>query len=166
MADTRCASIAAALAMLTAASAREIIIVTATTPLHGSHLPRDHVPANVQTVSADDLADHKSLDLSAYAGEALGSVHINDVQANPLQPDVQYRGFLASPLLGAPQGLSMYLDGVRLNEPFGDTINWDLVPSNAIRSVNVIPGSNPIFGLNTLGGAMSLETKTGFSDPV
>jgi iron complex outermembrane recepter protein len=142
-----------------------LIYVTSTTPLHGSRLPKDHVAANVQTISAEDLADHKSLDLSAYAGEALGSVHLNDVQGNPLQSDVQYRGFLASPLLGAPQGLSMYLDGVRLNEPFGDTINWDLIPSNAIRSVNVIPGSNPIFGLNTLGGALSLETKTGFSDP-
>ncbi|HEX8107417.1 MAG TPA: TonB-dependent receptor, partial [Kofleriaceae bacterium] len=143
----------------------EVIVVTSTTPLHGSHLPKDHVPANVQTISAEDLADHKSLDLSTYAGEAIGSVHLNDVQGNPLQSDVQYRGFLASPLLGAPQGVSMYLDGVRLNEPFGDTINWDLIPSNAIRSVNVIPGSNPIFGLNTLGGALSLETKTGFSDP-
>jgi len=139
--------------------------VTATTPLHGSRLPKDHVPANVQTISAEDLASHKSLDLSAYLGEAIGSVHINDVQGNPLQPDLQYRGFLASPLLGAPQGLSMYLDGVRLNEPFGDTINWDLLPLNAIRSVNLIPGSNPMFGLNTLGGALSLETKTGFSDP-
>jgi iron complex outermembrane recepter protein len=142
-----------------------VIYVTSTTPLHGSRLPKDHVAANVQVISAEDLADHKSLDLSAYAGEALGSVSINDVQNNPLQSDVQYRGFLASPLLGAAQGLSMYLDGVRLNEPFGDTINWDLIPSNAIRSVNVIPGSNPVFGLNTLGGALSLETKTGFSDP-
>jgi len=141
-----------------------VIYVNATTPLHGSRLPKDHVPANVQTISAEDLADHKSLDLSGYMAEAVGSVHVNDVQGNPLQSDVQYRGFLASPLLGAPQGLSMYLDGVRLNEPFGDTINWDLIPSNAIRSVNVIPGSNPIFGLNTLGGALSLETKTGFSD--
>ncbi len=186
MAGTRCAPIAAVLAMLVAAPARaddppapeppvpdpdesvpisEVIYVTAATPLHGSHLPKDHVPANVQTISAEDLADHKSLDLSGYAGEAVGSVHINDVQGNPLQPDVQYRGFLASPLLGAPQGVSVYLDGVRLNEPFGDTVNWDLVPSNAIRSVNVIPGSNPIFGLNTLGGALSLETKTGFTDP-
>jgi outer membrane receptor protein involved in Fe transport len=139
--------------------------VTATTPLHGSRLPLDHVPANVQTVTAEDLAEHHSLDISGYMREAVGSVHVNDVQNNPLQPDVQYRGFLASPLLGAPQGLSMYLDGVRLNEPFGDTINWDLIPTNAIRSVNVIPGSNPIFGLNTLGGALSLETKDGFSDP-
>jgi iron complex outermembrane recepter protein len=128
-------------------------------------LPLDHVPANVQTISGADLAEHHSLDLSSYMGEASGSVHINDVQNNLLQPDLQYRGFLASPLLGAPQGLSMYLDGVRLNEPFGDTINWDLLPTNAIRSVNIMPGSNPIFGLNTLGGALSIETKNGFTDP-
>jgi outer membrane receptor protein involved in Fe transport len=176
--DARSASIAAALAMLATRSARAdeppdapdpkqslLIYVTSTTPLHGSHLPKDRVAANVQTISAEDLDDRKSIDLSAYAGEAVGSVNLNDVQGNPLQSDVQYRGFLASPLLGAPQGLSMYLDGVRLNEPFGDTINWDLIPSNAIRSVNVIPGSNPIFGRNTLGGALSLESKTGFSDP-
>jgi outer membrane receptor protein involved in Fe transport len=140
-------------------------VVTATTPVHGSHLPKDHVAANVQSISAVDLEAHKSLDLSGYLGEAAGSVSVNGAASNPLQPDLQYRGFLASPLLGAPQGLSMYLDGVRLNEPFGDTINWDLIPVNAIQSVNVIPGSNPIFGLNTLGGALSLETKTGFSDP-
>ena len=140
-------------------------VVTATTPVHGSHLPLDHVPANVRQVSGQDLADQHSLDLSGYMGEVVGSVNLNDVQGNPLQPDLQYRGFLASPLLGAPQGLSLYLDGVRLNEPFGDTMNWDLIPTNAVRSINVIPGSNPMFGLNTLGGALSLETKDGFSDP-
>ncbi|HXU01661.1 MAG TPA: TonB-dependent receptor plug domain-containing protein, partial [Polyangia bacterium] len=140
-------------------------VVTATTPLHGSDLPRERVAANVQTISAEDLAEHKSLDLTSYMNEGTGSVHVNDVQNAPLQPDFQYRGFLSSPLLGAPQGLSLYLDGVRLNEPFGDTINWDLLPTSAIRSVNVIPGSNPVFGLNTLGGALSLQTKTGFSDP-
>ena len=140
-------------------------VVTATTPLHGSRLPRDRVPANVQTATGQAIADQHSLDLSAYMNDALGSVHVNDVQGNPLQPDVQYRGFVASPLLGAPQGLSAYLDGARLNEPFGDTVNWDLIPTNAIRSINLIPGSNPLFGLNTLGGALSLETKTGFTDP-
>ncbi|HVU49792.1 MAG TPA: TonB-dependent receptor [Polyangia bacterium] len=139
--------------------------MTPTTPVHGSGLPLDHVPANVRGVTAVDLAEHRSLDLSTYMAEAVGSVNVNDVQGNPLQPDLQYRGFLASPLLGAPQGLSLYLDGVRLNEPFGDTINWDLLPTNAIRSVNIIPGSNPVFGLNTLGGALSLESKDGFSDP-
>ena len=98
-------------------------VVTATTPLHGSKLPRDHVPANVQTVTADAIAARHSLDLADYMLDALGSVSGNQVQQNPLQPDLQYRGFLASPLLGAPQGLSVYIDGVRLNEPFGDTLS-------------------------------------------
>lgn len=140
-------------------------VVVAATPVHGSGLPLDQVPANVRVGSAQDLDDHHSLDLSSYMGETMGSVHVNDVQENPLQADLQYRGFVASPLLGAAQGLSVYLDGVRLNEPFGDTINWDLIPTNAIRSINVTPGSNPVFGLNTLGGAISLETEDGFTRP-
>ena len=140
-------------------------VVTATTPLHGSRLPRERVPANVQTVTADAIAARHSLDLADYMLDALGSVSTNQVQQNPLQPDFQYRGFLASPLLGAPQGLSVYIDGVRLNEPFGDTLSWDLIPTEAVRSANLMPGSNPLYGLNTLGGALSIETKTGFSDP-
>ena len=72
---------------------------------------------------------------------------------------------MGSPLLGLPQGLAVYQNGVRLNEPFGDTVNWDLLPSNAIASINLMPGSNPLFGLNALGGAVSVQTKTGFSHP-
>jgi iron complex outermembrane receptor protein len=140
-------------------------IVVGTTPIHGSGLPLEQVPANVRIGTGQELEEHHSLDLSSYLGETMGSVHLNDVQNNPLQPDLQYRGFLASPLLGAPQGLSIFLDGVRLNEPFGDTINWDLLPTNAIRSIDVMPGSNPVFGLNTLGGAISIETEDGFSAP-
>lgn len=140
-------------------------VVTAPAPLHGSRLPRDHVPMNVQTVTAEDLKASQSLDLTEYLNDHAASVTVNGVQGNPLQPDLQYRGYLASPLVGAPQGLSVFLNGMRLNEAFGDTVNWDLIPTNAIRSLNLLPGSNPLFGLNTLGGAMSLETKTGFSDP-
>lgn len=140
-------------------------VISAPAPLHGSRVPRDRVAANVQTVTADALAESQALDLSSYLDERAGSVSLNQVQGNPLQPDLEYRGFVSSPLLGTPQGLSVYLDGVRLNEPFGDTVNWDLIPTGAIRSVNLMPGSNPLFGPNTLGGALSIETKTGFSDP-
>jgi outer membrane receptor protein involved in Fe transport len=72
-----------------------------------------------------------------------------------------FRGFTASPLLGTPQGLSIFQDGVRVNEPFGDAVNWDLIPMNAIAGMNLMPGSNPVFGLNTLGGALSITTKNG-----
>jgi len=95
----------------------------------------------------------------------LGSVTINEAQSNPLQPDVQYRGFTLSPLLGLPQGLAVYQNGVRINEPFGDTMNWDLLPESSIGSINLIGGANPVFGLNTLGGALSVTTKNGFTHP-
>ncbi|MDX1562605.1 MAG: TonB-dependent receptor, partial [Gammaproteobacteria bacterium] len=90
---------------------------------------------------------------------------VNEAQNNPLQPDVQYRGFVGSPLLGLPQGIAVYQDGVRLNEPFGDTVNWALIPESAIDTVYLMPGSNPLFGLNALGGAISVQTKDGFTNP-
>ena len=78
---------------------------------------------------------------------------------------MNYRGYTASPLLGTPAGLSVYLDGVRQNQPFGDVVSWDLIPNDAISEMALIPGSDPLFGLNTLGGAISVTTKSGLSDP-
>ena len=86
-------------------------------------------------------------------------------QGNIFQPDVNFRGFTASHLLGLPQGLSVFQDGVRVNEAFGDTVNWDLIPQSAISSITVMPGSNPQFGLNTLGGSLAVNTKSGFQYP-
>jgi TonB dependent receptor/TonB-dependent Receptor Plug Domain len=92
-------------------------------------------------------------------------VQINDIQGSPYQGDLTYRGFRASPLLGAGQGLSVYLDGVRINEPFGDVVNFDLVPEFAVNSISLVPGANPAFGLNSLGGALAYTTHDGRSAP-
>ena len=139
--------------------------VIGTTPLPGIGLARDQIPSPVQSATEADLRRGNSLDLADFLNRNLGGVHINDMQGNPFQPDVNYRGFTASPLLGTPQGLSVYLDGVRLNQPFGDVVSWDLIPKSAIASINLMPGSNPLFGLNTLGGALSIQTKDGRSHP-
>ena len=143
----------------------DILEVFAVTPLYGSGVSMDKVPSNVQVVNSEQLQDAQSSSLAEYMNRYLSGVHINEAQNNPLQPDVYFRGFVASPLLGLPQGLSVYVNGVRFNEPFGDTVNWDLIPQGAIESMSLAPGSNPLFGLNTLGGAISLKTKTGFSAP-
>ena len=143
----------------------ETVEVFAVTPLGSRGVPLEKIPAPVQSVSSDELDGAITTSLSDYMNRYMGSVHINEAQNNPLQPDVYYRGFVASPLLGLPQGLSVYLNGVRFNEPFGDSVNWDLIPQNAIESMTLAPGSNPLFGLNTLGGAISVKTKTGFSSP-
>ena len=87
---------------------------------------------------------------------------ISDTTGNPFMPDVQFRGFVASPVAGTPQGLAVYQNGVRINEAFGDTVNWDLIPTAAIRSVTVVT-NNPAFGLNALGGAVNVQMKDGFN---
>ena len=143
----------------------EAVEVVGVTPLQGSGVTADKIPANVQTVNADQMKKAQTISLSEYINRYLGSVSVNEAQNNPLQPDIYYRGFVASPLLGLPQGLSTYVNGVRFNEPFGDSVNWDLIPQGAIDTMALYPGSNPIYGLNTLGGAISIKTKTGFSAP-
>jgi iron complex outermembrane receptor protein len=137
--------------------------VVGTTPLHGVGLPADMVATNIQSATADDIENLQGLDISEFMNKTLGSVSLNQAQNNPFQPDLKYRGFTASPLVGNAQGLSVYMDGVRVNEPFGDAVNFELIPESAIASMNLIPGSNPVFGLNTLGGALSIQTKTGFN---
>jgi len=137
--------------------------VIATTPLPGVDLPLEAIPAPAQTALASDITASGSIDLSDFLNRRLTSVFVNDIQGNPFQPDINYRGYTASPLLGTPQGLSVYIDGVRLNQPFGDVVSWDLIPRAAIASTTLMPGSNPLFGLNTLGGALSVQTKDGRS---
>ena len=141
--------------------APEVIEVIGVTPL-GGELDTDRIAANVQTASAAEIREQGALDLADFMNRSMGSVFVNEAQSNPLQPDVQYRGFVGSPLLGLPQGLAVYQDGVRMNEPFGDTVNWALIPESAIDSLYLVPGSNPLFGLNALGGAIAVRTKDGF----
>ena len=117
----------------------------------------------MQTATDRDIDNSGALDLSDFLNRRMNGVHVNEVQNNPFQPDVNYRGYTASPLLGTPQGLSVYMDGVRLNQPFGEVVSWDLIPRMALSSTTLLPGSNPVFGLNTLGGALSLQTKDGRS---
>jgi outer membrane receptor protein involved in Fe transport len=135
--------------------------VISTTPLPGVDLDREKIAAPVQVGTAEDIEKSGALDLSNFLNRRITDVHINEMQGNPFQADVSYRGYTASPLLGTPQGLSVFMDGVRLNQPFGDVVSWDLVPRIAISSVTLMPGSNPLYGLNTLGGALAIQTKNG-----
>ena len=134
--------------------------VVATTPLAGGSLTPREIAAPVQTLNKQDVESSGALDLSDLLNRRLSGVNINENQANPFQPDVNYRGYTASPLLGTPQGISIYMDGVRLNQPFGDVVSWDLIPRVAISEMTLMPGSNPVFGLNTLGARSRSRPKT------
>ncbi len=148
-----------------AAESLQSIDVISSTPLHGVEIERNRLPMNTTIATDADIRQQQSLDLSSFLNQRFGSVFLNEAQNNPLQPDLYYRGFVASPLIGLPQGMSVYMDGVRINEPFGDTVNWSVIPESAIAGINLMSGSNPLFGLNTLGGALSVRTKNGFTHP-
>ena len=150
-----------------AATAMELpqVTVIGNTPLAGLGLPLNQIPANVQTADSKDMERQQTLGLADYLNSNFSGVSISDSADNPFQLDVYYHGFTASPLLGTPEGLSVYVDGVRVNESFGDTVNWDLIPESAISTVTLMSGSNPVFGLNTLGGALSVQTKSGHDNP-
>lgn len=134
------------------------------TPMPGVVIDNKQSTTNIQSASGKELAESKALNVTEFMNGEMQSVSTSDYAGNPFQQDLNYRGFTASPSIGTAQGISVYLDGVRVNEAFGEVVNWDLIPMNALASLDMIPGSNPMFGLNTLGGALALRTKTGFTD--
>lgn len=138
------------------------VTVIGTTPVPGATIDADKVPSNVSSVRASDLTRDGSASLVSALNGQLGSVNINDTLADPFQPDLFYRGFDASPVLGTPQGLAVYQNGVRINEAFGDAVNWDLIPDIAINQMDIV-SSNPVYGLNALGGAAIVTMKDGFN---
>lgn len=139
--------------------------VVANTPLSGTSLPLNEIPAPVQTASQADIVNSAAIGLGDLMNRRLNGVYLNEMQGNPFQPDINYRGYTASPLLGTPEGLSVYVDGVRQNQPFGDVVSWDLIAASSISDMALVPGSDPVYGLNTLGGSVSVTTKSGLTNP-
>ena len=138
------------------------VTVVAPPPLLGSGIDRNKAPNAVNVLTGRDIARTGPPDVLQTLDQQTPGVSLGDAQGNPFQPNLQYRGFTASPLDGNPQGLAVYLNGVRFNAPFSDAVNWDLLPSLAIDSVN-LEGANPVFGLNALGGSLSIQLKNGFT---
>jgi outer membrane receptor protein involved in Fe transport len=138
------------------------VLVYPTTPLAGSSIDPDKVPASVTIVDVTAIARTQSLNITDALVQSVPGIIVNEVAGNPFQPNVQFRGFVSSPVSGTPQGLAVYQNGVRINEAFGDTMNWDLIPTAAIRSVGVVT-NNPAYGLNALGGALDIQMKDGFT---
>jgi outer membrane receptor protein involved in Fe transport len=134
-------------------------------PQPGLGIDRELLPYVVQNANSKTIRQAQAGNLSEFMARNLSGVNVNEISGSPFQNDVTFRGFRASAVLGASQGISVYLDGVRVNEPFGDIVNWDLLPEAAIGNVLLAPGSNPLYGLNTLGGALALTTKSGRSHP-
>jgi iron complex outermembrane receptor protein len=152
-----------AMAHAGSSGAVETVVVTGVAPLPGSGIDAGKIAGEVEVVSVGDLMRDRPKDVLPNAvATQLSSVSVNAGQGSQFQPDFVYRGFEASPISGVAEGIAVYQDGVRLNEAFGDNVNWDLIPEFAVDTFT-LQSNNPVFGLNTLGGAVTLDMKSGFT---
>jgi outer membrane receptor protein involved in Fe transport len=164
---SHCAVAALASGMSAPAAAQSatpsVVVVSVAALPAGLGIDPDRLPYTVQRATEANRRDSGIDEVSEFMARRLAGVNVNEVQGNALQNDLSFRGFRLSPTLGAAQGMSVYLDGVRANEPFGDVMNWDMLPQAAIADVMLVAGANPLFGLNTLGGTLAFTTKSGRS---
>ena len=137
------------------------IDVYSSSPLPSIGLPKSMVPANIQTINSNELNAQSGVSIADFMVNNLQGVTVNEIGGNPFQLELNFRGYNATPISGNPQGLSVYIDGIRANQPFSNTVLWDLIPNFSISNMQMVAGSNPVYGLNTLGGAMSMQTKSG-----
>ena len=128
----------------------------------GDGVSRERIPATVSVLTASEIMDRQASSLADTLHERLGAVTLEGTTTNLFQPTLRFRGFTASPLLGLPQGVAVHQHGVRINEPFGDTVQFDLIPQFAIDEAQLSAGAEPAFGLNALGGTLALRLKNGF----
>jgi outer membrane receptor protein involved in Fe transport len=140
------------------------LLVYPTTPAStpSTALAVDKVPSGINFVNTPEIQRTNSLNVMDALQQNVAGVNISNVAGNEFQSNLEFRGFVASPVSGTPQGLAVYQNGVRINEAFGDSVNWDLIPTAAIKSIAVVT-NNPAYGLNALGGAVTVQMKDGFN---
>jgi len=136
--------------------------VVGVAPVLGGGVDRRRIPAAVSVIESTELAELGTTSIADALQQRFGSVTLEGAISNPMQPTLRFRGFTASPLLGLPQGVAVFQNGVRINEPFGDIVQFDLIPQFAMESMQLTAGAEPTFGLNALGGALALRLKNGF----
>jgi iron complex outermembrane receptor protein len=117
------------------------------------------LPGTTDVLTAAHFDHSRSSSLLEGLSTGLPGVTLGDQSGNPFQRDLNYRGFIASPVSGTPQGLAIFQNGIRINESFNDVVNWAFIPETAIQRVSLV-SNNPIYGLNAIGGALNIEMKT------
>jgi outer membrane receptor protein involved in Fe transport len=152
----------AAAAAQSAPPPTEQITVIGTSPLLGSGVDRALIPADTQVLGSANITRDGAPDVLQALNTQASGINLDSASGNPYQPSIFFNGFEVSPLQGTSQGIAVYVNGIRFNQAFGDTVNWDLIPDVAISKLNV-EGSNPVFGLNALGGSINVALKDGFT---
>ena len=137
--------------------------IISVSPVQGSGLSIDRVPGKIQTLNRDQLGKKKNFSITETLNRESTGISLFNLNSSPMQNDINFRGYVGGPLLGTAQSIAVYQNGMRVNESFGEVVQWDLVPDFATHSMQIFSGGDPIFGQNAIGGAITMEMKNGFN---
>ena len=137
--------------------------IISVTPVQGSGMDMDRVPGKIQTIDLEKIGKKKNFSVTETLNREAAGISVFNLNSSPMQNDINFRGYVSGPLLGTAQSIAVYQNGMRVNESFGEVVQWDLVPDFAINSMQIFTGGDPIFGQNALGGAITMEMKNGFN---
>lgn len=118
------------------------------------------VPARVTTLNEAQVDAYEPRVLSDALNSVAGFSTYDDL-GSPYKLNISSRGFFSSPVVGLPQGIAVFLDGVRMNEPEASQVNFDLLPMDHIQRIEILSGNGSLLGRNALGGAINLVTARG-----
>src|SRR4051812_20043617 len=118
------------------------------------------IPARISTVTGQTIEAWEPRLLPDALGTQAG-ISLYDDLGSPFKLNLSTRGFNVGPVVGLPPGVSVFLDGVRQNEPDAAEVNFDLLPMEHIQRVELLSGSGSLLGPNSLGGAINLITRRG-----
>jgi outer membrane receptor protein involved in Fe transport len=137
----------------------EIQVIASILPSAGPSV-RSGIPARAEIIGRDELrAGRARLLTDALATQA--GISLYDDLGSRFKTTLVTRGFTASPVVGLPQGVSVFLDGIPVNEPDAGQVNFDLLPLQHVERVELLSGTASLLGPNSLGGAVNLITRRG-----
>ena len=134
-------------------------VLVNSTRLRDVQEPITQVPGKVIVVTAEDIEKLGAKTVQEVLQYQTGIV-LYDAVGNEFQQTVDMRGFNGQPVTAT----SVFVDGVRVNEPDFNTINFDLIPIQDIERMEILPGTATVFGRNALAGVINITTKRGRTD--
>ena len=134
-------------------------VTVSSTRLRDVAEPSSRVPGKVIVVTADDIENLGAKTIQEVLQYQTGVV-LFDQNGNEFQQTVDLRGFNGQPVTAT----SVFVDGVRVNEPDFNQTNFDLIPIENVERIEIMPGTATVFGRNALGGVINITTKRGRTD--
>ena len=134
-------------------------VIVSSTRLKDVEQEASTVPGKVIVITDEDIKTLGAKTIQEVLEYQTG-VTVFDSVGNEFQSTVDLRGFNGQPV----PATSVFVDGVRVNEPDFNTINFDLIPLEQIERIEILPGTATVFGRNALGGVINITTKRGGKD--